>query len=291
MNIEAVHSFELTLIQSLQGIKSPLLDRVIVFLNYFDSFSFYLLVVAITWYLYDRKVGTRLLFLFVLSAIVNFDLKELFSLPRPFQLSPGVGLAQVQDFGFPSGAAQTMTALFGFLALTIRKLWFSLIAIAAILIMSFSRVYLGVHFPSDILGGWVVGAILLGCFYAAVPFIGSLLQGQSKLTLLYLSLISTLILSFLSLDEKALWNLFFGFGASVGLIALPASFSMGDFFEREKGLCIALVGLIVLSFLTTLTLPLVAQNATVSMFVRIVSFFLTGLWFPCGAVLSQKKSI
>ncbi len=133
-------------------------------LTHLGSEPAYLIMLPIVIWCFDFKTGVRTGVLFLLSAYLNFIFKEIIAQPRPFMLEPGlqlVGLIQASDYGLPSGHAQGSLVFFGMLALLIRKRIFTVIASALILLIAFSRVYLGVHFPTDILGGWLLGGILL----------------------------------------------------------------------------------------------------------------------------------
>lgn len=92
-------------------------------------------------------------------------LKNLFQRPRP----DGPLVEGVRNYGFPSGHALMSVAFFGLLIwLTVKdirnKTWrVVLVAVLAVftLLIGFSRVYLRVHYPSDVLAGWAIGACWL----------------------------------------------------------------------------------------------------------------------------------
>jgi len=89
-------------------------------------------------------------------------LKELLQQPRPFVFDPGVmQLAAVDGYGLPSGHSQTAVILWGYLAAKINKVWAWILAVAIILLIGLSRIGLGLHFPTDLLGGWIIGGIML----------------------------------------------------------------------------------------------------------------------------------
>ncbi|MFC1760215.1 phosphatase PAP2 family protein, partial [Candidatus Neomarinimicrobiota bacterium] len=77
----------------------------------------------------------------------------MFQTARPL----GVALIEQGGFSFPSGHAQGSTTLWLMLALLIRKKWINYLTAIMIILVSLSRLYLGVHYPIDILGGVLIG--------------------------------------------------------------------------------------------------------------------------------------
>jgi hypothetical protein len=121
----------------------------------------YLIMMPFVLWCVDFRTGARTGVVFLLSAYLNLVFKDMLAQPRPFILEPGLNLIEASGYGLPSGHAQGSLVFFGMLALLIRKRWFTVIAMILILLIAFSRVYLGVHFPTDILGGWFLGGCLL----------------------------------------------------------------------------------------------------------------------------------
>jgi hypothetical protein len=63
--------------------------------------------------------------------------------------------------GFPSGHAQSTLTFWGLGAVLARKPWFTALAVVVVAAVAFSRVYLGLHVPLDVLGGLVLGALVV----------------------------------------------------------------------------------------------------------------------------------
>lgn len=108
-----------------------------------------------------RRQGILLLGGIVLGYLVgNVCLKNLLARPRPCWLDPSVPLliARPTDYSFPSG--HTMISVIGATILTQTNRRFGYIAIPLAALIAFSRLYLYVHFPSDILGGAVLGVVI-----------------------------------------------------------------------------------------------------------------------------------
>ncbi len=160
-----LHLKELSWIQSIQdAIRGPVLDRFFVGMNSLDSAGFAFLVVTVVWYLINRRIGIKLLYILILSAVINRTLKLHLDFPRPCHLIAPLGLLCPSSPGLPSGAAQTAILYAGVLFLECRKWLYRVLGIAFALLLCFSRIYLGVHFFTDVLAGIIIGALLL-CVY------------------------------------------------------------------------------------------------------------------------------
>jgi len=88
--------------------------------------------------------------------------KGLIGIQRP-PMDAGIRVIQVGTdgaFSTPSGHATGSASVFSSLALGIRRRWFTALAILVILLVGTSRLYLGVHYPSDLLAGWALGLLL-----------------------------------------------------------------------------------------------------------------------------------
>jgi undecaprenyl-diphosphatase len=124
-----------------------------------------LAVVAITGYLLLHGLYRTSAFVFVASCggwILNWTLKQAFDRPRP-ELVPH--LRDVMSSSFPSGHALTSAAVYltlGTLLMRLAegrlaKIYCIAVAMLATALVGASRVYLGVHYPTDVLAGWLIG--------------------------------------------------------------------------------------------------------------------------------------
>ena len=88
-----------------------------------------------------------------------FGVKDLFQRARPFEAHPQIHpLYVVHSSSFPAGHAATAFAGAMVLAYAVRRLAVPLFVIAAVI--GFSRVYVGVHYPTDVLGGAAIGVVV-----------------------------------------------------------------------------------------------------------------------------------
>lgn len=131
----------------------------------------YLVLFPILWWGFSWKLGARLFVALVLSVYLNALLKDWIHLERPFVYARVENITTPDEYSFPSGHAQNAALVWGLLALHFRKRWFGYLSAAIVLLIGFSRVYLGVHFPTDVLGGWLIGGVLAWAYArGSMPF-------------------------------------------------------------------------------------------------------------------------
>lgn len=124
----------------------------------------YMIIIAVIYWSLDRKLGLRLALFLPVTAVLNSLLKQAFHAPRPFWLEPDIRAIRVSNgFGMPSGHAQASTAWL-YAASLLKKRGFWILAAGVAFMVGISRVYLGVHFPGQVLLGWLIGILVLSLF-------------------------------------------------------------------------------------------------------------------------------
>jgi len=164
----------LDLLLALQTIRNPALDAFFYIVTYLGSEEAYLGLIIVVYLCVSRRVGFRLLMIFALSAYAVSVVKELFATERPFVMYPGLlhplVLSTADGYSMPSGHALLSTVVWGYLAMQLRSWRWYLAALAVILLVSFSRVYLHVHWPADMVAGIALGACLLAVYVKVLAF-------------------------------------------------------------------------------------------------------------------------
>ncbi len=168
---QRLSSFDSGIIGIVQGWESPAATRIAEFLSLIGSTEGVIaIVVAIGAFLAAALGHRKELLLFVFSvggaALLNTLLKKIFQRERPALHR----LAEETGYSFPSGHSMAAFALYGVLAYLLwrhigsKKGRLALISLAALLALSIglSRIYLGVHYPSDVLAGYLASTVWLG---------------------------------------------------------------------------------------------------------------------------------
>lgn len=121
----------------------------------------YMILIAIIYWSFDRKLGLRLAIFLTVVAGINSILKQALHAPRPYWLDPDIKAIHVSNgFGMPSGHAQASTVWL-YASSCLKRGWLLAIAITVVFMIGMSRVYLGVHFTSQVLAGWAIGILVL----------------------------------------------------------------------------------------------------------------------------------
>jgi glycerophosphoryl diester phosphodiesterase/membrane-associated phospholipid phosphatase len=147
-------------------------------LTFLGDEEFYLLAFPLLYWIVSRRLGLRLGVMLLLTAGVNSALKLVWTTPRPSFLVPEVGSVTETSFGMPSGHAQNAAAIWGTLAVLLRRWGVRLALVALIALIGWSRIHLGVHFIEDMLVGWLVGGLLVLVFVVLGPRLGRWWQRQ-----------------------------------------------------------------------------------------------------------------
>jgi membrane-associated phospholipid phosphatase len=145
----------------LQGLGNWLLIPM-QFFSFLGTQNAYLIIMAWIYWCVDNQVGIRLGVFLVISSGFNTALKWIFHSPRPYWINMDVkALSQESSFGMPSGHALMSSTFYGRVAYWVKKKWFTDILVILIFFIGLSRIYLGVHFLSDVIAGWLFGISLL----------------------------------------------------------------------------------------------------------------------------------
>jgi len=140
----------------------PTLDIPFIAFTYTGEEMFFLLFLPLITWCINKDAGIRLMILFLLNTYFNSIAKSVADQPRPFQINSRVkAVVHAGGGGFPSGHTQNALVVWSYLAYAFKKRWLWAPAVIMMIFVPMSRIYLGVHFPTDLLGGYILGLIIL----------------------------------------------------------------------------------------------------------------------------------
>ncbi len=285
--MESVLSWGLDVIRSVQLIETPALTAIMRFLTLAGSEYFYLLLLPIVLWCIDEKIGLRLGLIVLFSSFVNLWLKEVFygafKQLRPYQVDPSLGLSIETTYSLPSGHAQGSATLWGFLASHIKKPWGFILAIFIPLLIGFTRVYLGVHYPSDVFAGWVLGFGIVLLWIVFGYRVEKFISKASLRVQIILAAVLTLGMNALNMNETSIPGVFFGtaLGAAIMFSRVKFSARPGKLGQKLARLAIGLAGLGIVYFLGKLISP--EKGESLYAMARFVRYGLLGVWVSLGA--------
>ena len=143
------------LIQFLQQFDFPIILFLMKGITLLGNGTAYPIYLIISFFYLNRKDWLSFLGTIILSAIIMKCLKEGFALARPPE---ELHLVSVSGFGFPSGHAQMAMVVWGWIGRYYNRI---IPALVMIFMVGFSRIYLGVHMPHQVIGGWAIGFVVI----------------------------------------------------------------------------------------------------------------------------------
>ncbi len=153
----------------LENIRCPFLTQLMLLITRFGEETAFLVAALIVFWCLDKNKGYYLMAVGFCGTILNQFLKLLCKVPRPWVLDPDFNAVEeaipaATGYSFPSGHSQSSVGVFGGLALTGKNKVLRWIFIAIAVLVPFSRMYLGVHTPQDVLVGSLSALALVFVF-------------------------------------------------------------------------------------------------------------------------------
>jgi len=143
-----------------QSISSPVLDQAAQLITMLGESTVIVVLLAIIFWCIDKKKGLVISISLLSSLIGMSTLKAIVRQPRPFMVLDSIKGKRLQTatgYSFPSGHTTTASSFYSAVAMNFRKKGLSIVLAILIFLIGISRMYLGVHWPLDVLGGWILG--------------------------------------------------------------------------------------------------------------------------------------
>ncbi|TET09197.1 MAG: phosphatase PAP2 family protein [Candidatus Atribacteria bacterium] len=282
--MDTIFQWGLDFIIMIQQIDTPLLDSFFRAITSLGDELFYLLLFPFLLWCVDFYLGIRVGIIFLLSVYLNNGLKEIFQQPRPFDILPQIQKVHAYGYGFPSGHAQSSLVVWGSIAYWKKQIWIRNLSVLLILLIGFSRIYLGVHFPTDILGGWLFGGLILGLSYFIFLKIKlDFIQGNMVYKIIGITLFPVILLQIQSSPDiissvAALTGIGYGlllFYSYVGEI------QPGRWLQRLISFLVGVIGIGIIYLGLKLILP--SEGQSFYQLSRFFRYLLLGIWISFGA--------
>jgi len=143
-----------------QHLGNPWLDMFMRFITYSGSTVFWLITVVILWFYDRRKEASLLATAMIMGGILFLFLKFFIARPRPYQMIDGTRIIDLESgSSFPSGHAKNIFSAAAILGNSVERKWTILLYLLAVLV-SFSRIYVGMHYPFDVIIGGFLGYVI-----------------------------------------------------------------------------------------------------------------------------------
>ena len=151
----------------LEEIRNPVLDFIFSLVTLCGEETVFMAIGMIVFWCVNKQKGYYLLSVGFVGTVINQFLKITFRIPRPWVKDPNFTIVEsareaASGYSFPSGHTQTSVGLFGGVALKFKNCALRIVSIALCVLVSLSRMYLGVHTPLDV--GVSIGIALILIF-------------------------------------------------------------------------------------------------------------------------------
>ena len=282
--MDPILEWGIEVIVAIQTIRSPALDVFFQGVTFLGNAEFYLLLAPIIIWCVNYKLGARVGILLLLSSYINEALKNLFMQPRPCEPRPDVCINQEESYGLPSGHSQNAIVFWGVIAHWIgtARAWAA--AILLMLLIGLSRIYLGVHFPTDVFAGWAIGSLILGIYLALGRRIETWLAGLSLPAQILVALIVPLVLLAIQPNDVMVQvtGAFAGIAVGVALAMQYLDFDAGGLiWKRAVRFLLGVAVVAAIFFGLRFIFPGVGESMYAIF--RFIRYGLVGLWISLGA--------
>ncbi len=125
----------------------------------------YIIILAIAFWILNKKDAIIAIYVLLTASFLNFFLKVVIQKPRPNVTR----LTSADGFSTPSGHAQTSTTVYGWIMFYFKKIWLYVVIPILVILICFSRVFLGVHYIGDVILGLLIGAAVLAALFFGIP--------------------------------------------------------------------------------------------------------------------------
>jgi membrane-associated phospholipid phosphatase len=257
----------------LTSLQNPVTNVFAKIFTFMGIEEFYLLILPLIYWCFSKKAGFRLFYVFIFSMYINLFLKINVAAPRPVGVEGihSIFVESAQDHNypnnsFPSGHAQGSATLWGYLSYLVNRPIFWIFSIFLILMISISRLYTGLHWPIDVLGG-----IFIGIFTIMVAIrLESYLKRMSTRIQVALAILFPFLLLLIFPEGDKLAGLLLGAGVGYFIEGKVVRFNVQTIiWKKSIAFVLGLIGAVILKLGAKVLLP---ES-------HFISHIILGFWF------------
>ena len=196
-----IHQWGIEVIRTVQNFSTPFLNEIMKIFTDASTYGFVVFIIGLYLWCIDYKKGLHLAYAAAFTSGLNGGIKRIFKIPRPFAHAPEIMLKSIGGFSTPSGHSSISAFIYPAVlfykpfreklskdaqSAKPQKSGSALVkikiaaAIILTLLVGFSRVYLGVHYPTDVLLGWGLGAFIFLSMMFFLPIIEAKLSTLNR---------------------------------------------------------------------------------------------------------------
>ena len=171
----------------LESIRTPFFDGFFSLITRFGEETLFIIIGILFLWCINKKQGYYLFFVGFSGLLINQFLKFTFRVPRPWVKDPSLTIVEsakemAYGYSFPSGHTQVSVGLYGGMARLFKNKILRGVLIILVILIPFSRMYLGVHTPMDVITSVVIALLLVFAFY---PIINNDFENVKKINILF----------------------------------------------------------------------------------------------------------
>lgn len=156
-----------------ETIRTPALDAAMSLVTRLGEETFFMVAALFVFWCVDKRRGYYLLAVGFTGTLINQWLKIVCRVPRPWVRDPHFTIVEsardgAAGYSFPSGHTQSAAGVFGGVARFTRRWWLRCVCLVLLVLVSVSRMYLGVHTPADVGVSFAVTAVLVLLLYPLI---------------------------------------------------------------------------------------------------------------------------